>query len=490
MELHEHDDQERFAPPSAAPSEAEGTYESGIVEVEFASGVQPQIVAAPSGDTAPAIESAVAELSQNLNPILVEHGLRQATLVFDVPASPPPGAAEAAAQQLPEGAELPDLSSFVTLEFGAETDVMSVVAQLNELPEVVRASRVPTAIPPAGPLTEPLVGNSDQVVLNPTTGFENQWYAFRTNTNLAWANVTGGAPVSGAGVVIADIDWGYRVTHEDLVGKLDMGLAYNSFDGSSDVSVGGSISHGTAVMGIAGAAVNDEGMAGLGYGASLWPIQANTGNGTPLGGNAWALAIDRVRQTGAGGRRKVIILEVQTAAFGNYEQVLSVNAAIRAAITAGVVVCVAAGNGNRDASLSDGGAPITPTGSILVGATAYSPSDNPRAGFSNWGPNVVVAAPGDGSHDLTCSSNSDAAYRNGFGGTSGATPKVAAVTALLLQIDPSLTHAQIRAILNQSGSTVTTAADRPVGTFLNAVSAVNAVQSPGIPGAYELLLLS
>ena len=33
---------------------------------------------------------------------------------------------------------------------------------------------------------------------------------------------------------------------------------------------------------------------------------------------------------------------------------------------------------------------------------------------------------------------------NGFGGTSGATPKVAATAALMLAVDPTLTHKEIR----------------------------------------------
>jgi subtilisin family serine protease len=137
------------------------------------------------------------------------------------------------------------------------------------------------------------------------------------------------------------------------------------------------------------------GMAGFAFRATLWPIQANSGPGTALGGNAWARAIDWVRTANSGGRRKVIILEVQTGAFGNYEQVLSVNAAIRTAIANGVVVCVAAGNGDRDAGLDDVGDPIRETGSILVGATAYHATENRRAGFSNYGARVTVSAPGD-----------------------------------------------------------------------------------------------
>jgi hypothetical protein len=160
---------------------------------------------------------------------------------------------------------------------------------------------------------------------------------------------------------------------------------YNAFDGTTDVTHGGSVFHGTGVASLAGAAVNGLGVAGVAYEATLWPVQADSGTGTSLGGNSWARGIDWVRTTDSGGLRKVVILEVQTGAFGNYEQVPSVNAAIKTAIAAGVVVCVAAGNGDRDGSVDDSGNPIPETGSILVGATAYDPNIDKRAWFSNYG---------------------------------------------------------------------------------------------------------
>jgi subtilisin family serine protease len=299
---------------------------------------------------------------------------------------------------------------------------------------------------------------------------ENQWYIFRCRANHAWPMA------SGNGVVVADIDWGYRTSHQDLAPRFDMSRAYNAFDGGTNVSTGGSVFHGTGVMGIVGAADNNLGIAGFAYGATLWPVQADSGPGTALGGNAWARAIDWVRSADGGGRRKVIILEVQTGSFGNYEMVPSVNTAIRTAIAHGVVVCVAAGNGNRNASIDDSGNPIPETGSILVGATEYHATQNRRAGFSNFGPRIVVCAPGDSSHDLTCHSSSDNAYRNGFGGTSGATPKVAGTVALILDVNPDLTHAEVRTILNTTGTAVVTDAGKPVGTFLNTEAAVRAAR--------------
>ena len=401
--------------------------------------------------------------SLRLNRILQQYGLRRVDPTIQGSAGQAP---EAQAPSHPQGLDVPSLSNFLTLNFPADADTARIAADLKRLPEIERATPVPRALPPQTPLNEPLVGTSDQVVQNHNTGLENQWYVFRCRINNAWSRQ------GGNGVVVADIDWGYRTTHEELATRLDLTRAYNSFDGGTTVSHGANISHGTAVMGIAGAADNNLGIAGIAFGATLWPIQANDGPGTALGGNAWARAIDWVRTTDSGGRRKVIILEVQTASFGNYEMVPSVNAAIRNAIAAGVVVCVAAGNGDRDAGMDDQGNAIPATGSILVGATAYHAAQNARAGFSNFGAPIVVCAPGDAAHDLTCSTSGDNTYRNGFGGTSGATPKVAATAALMLSANPNLTHAEVRTILNETGSPVVTDAAKPVGTFLNSEAAV------------------
>jgi subtilisin family serine protease len=286
--------------------------------------------------------------------------------------------------------------------------------------------------------------------------------------NQAWPKV------SGSNVVIADIDFGCLVTHQDLAPNLDLTHAYNAFDGSTNVSAGGDIDHGTAVLGIAGAASNGVGMAGFAYGASLWQIQANAGTGPALPGDAFANAIDWVTNANTGGKRLVINLEVQTAQFGNYEMVPAVNLAIRNAIAKGIVVCVAGGNGNKDAGIDDDGQPIPETGSILVGATQYDPNTNVRAWFSNYGSRIVVSAPGDQDHDVTCSSSSNDAYRNGFGGTSGATPKVSGTVALMLEANSSLTHEQVKQILVSTGTPVPATDGKPIGVFLNAAAAIQA----------------
>jgi acylphosphatase len=436
----------------------------GIVEVEFRKEVLPTLTLPDTleGERTPTVSSQENENLDEFNRIIQSHHLNRAEPSFDISDemlhAPEENVDEA-------GNPLPDLRNFVTLYFPGEEDTKKIAEELNKLPQVERAVAISGFLPPQ--VSDPLVGNSDQVVLDPHTNIENQWYIHRTKANKAW-NMA-----SGAGVVIADIDWGYRLSHIDLNAHIDFSRAYNSFDGGTNVSWG-DVSHGTAVMGIAGGVANNAGMAGVAYNSVLWPIQGNSGPGQSLGGSSWARAIDWVTSTSSNNRRKVIILEVQTNSFGNIEMVPSVNAAIRHAIAQGVVVCVAAGNGNRDASLDDANNPIPETGSILVGATAYHATENRRAGFSNFGPRITVSAPGDAGHDLTCASTGDTAYRNGFGGTSGATPKVAGTVALMLEANPALTHAQIREILNRTGMPVVTAAATPVGTFLNAEAAVMA----------------
>jgi subtilisin family serine protease len=459
----------RFGPTDRSPGDSPApSWEPGVVEVQFREGVRPLAVSDDAaGATAEVRSSAGADLSE-FNQVLQRYQVLGAEPTFQSTAAQ---AADAQAEARRSGAEVPNLLSFVTFRFPAEADTVQIAAELNGLSVVERAVPVPGALPPQSPLNEPLVGNSSQVVVDPSTGLENQWYVFRCRANQAWARS------SGSGVVVADIDWGYRTSHEDLATRLDMTHAYNSFDGGTNVSHGNFIFHGTGVMGLAGAADNDRGMAGMAFQSILWPIQANSGPGTALGGNEWARAIDWVRTADSGGRRKVIILEVQTGSFGNYEMVPSVNAAIRIAIAAGVVVCVAAGNGNRDAGIDDQGNAIPATGSILVGAAEYHATENRRASFSNFGDEIVVTAPGDGLHDLTCSSAGDDTYRNGFGGTSGATPKVAATAALMLAVNPALTHAQVRTILNETGSAVVTDAAKPVGRFLNSDAALLAADA-------------
>jgi subtilisin family serine protease len=354
------------------------------------------------------------------------------------------------------------LSRFVHLHFPANANVEGIVRKLRALPEVAYAAEYLGFSAPAFP-TDPLLGTKDQL-----TDPETQWYIFRCKIDGAWTRV------SGDGVVIADVDQGFFVGHEDLVNQIER--TYNAWDGRPDVSAG-ETDHGTGVLGLAGAESNTVGIAGVAFNAKLWAIQYNAGTGPQLPGNSLASAIDWAAQQNSGGRPVVINVEAQTPlpALGNCEQDPVVAATILNAISKGCVVCVTAGNGGKDAGLADNGTPFSPTGSILVGATAFDPVDNPRAiaaGMSsNFGDSIVVSAPGDPMHDLTCRDLTASDYTSQFGGTSGAAAKVAGVIALILEANPKLTHDEVKAILT-TGPLLNN--DEPMGRFLDADAAVTA----------------
>lgn len=354
---------------------------------------------------------------------------------------------------------------FITLRFTGEADVLQIANELRELPEIAQAVAMPQLAPPFGPLDEPLMGTSDQVtntVCGSDSCLQNQWYIFRCGIDKAWTHA------SGAGVTIADIDWGFNPLHQDLEPGITLTQSMLPFTNSTIVANGQRCDHGTAVLGLAGARVNSLGMAGVAFEANLWAIQA--GSETSIDHALWVAAVDFVRQQPSAGR-KVIILEIQTRKCGNIEMSPTINKAILDAIAGDIVVCVPAGNGNatRDAGLGDDGNPIPPTGSILVGATKFDSLGNIFAS-SNGGPRIVVYAPGDRTHDLTCGLTNDK-YRNQFGGTSGAVAKVAGTAALMLQVNATLTHAEVRDILRMSQTPVFDNGTQ-VGVLLDAEQAV------------------
>ncbi len=422
------------APDENPPAPESARYEPGLIEVQLNDQVIPTI----SGLT---LDSSSADMG-TFNQALEE--LQAQEVIYTFRNAEAGASGDAAATEDLGG--LPDLRNFLTIRVADDADVLAGANRLRQVAEVKMAMPIPVSAPPAGPppppmVGDPLTGTSDKLATDPKTGLDNQWYVFRCKLDQAWLQN------DGTGVIIVDIDWGFRTTHQDLRQNIDSAHTYNAYDGTANVSQGTWTMHGTGVLGMAAATMNNVGMCGAAVNATTWPIQANTG-GTALPGNAWANAIEWASTQKTDGHRMVIIVEDQTGNFGNIEQVVSINAAIKRAIARNVIVVVPAGNGNRDVTIADDGVtPIPSTGSILVGSTSYDPSRNPRSTWSNFGSTMTVSAPGDKLHDLTCAPTSDSAYTNTFGNTSGAAPKVAGTVALMLGVNPKLTHQQARDIL-------------------------------------------
>jgi subtilisin family serine protease len=447
-------------------SEGEPWWKPGIIEVEFEEEVRPEVEVADETYVLTSLK--FRDLSE-LNRVLQRHHLRRAEPTFNLTWEE---ADRLQARAKRGDQQIPSLRNTVTLYFPQDAPVLDIARELSERGEVIRASPVPKSAPPSTPPSDPLLGVDDVPVTVVINGkeFESQWYIHRCRVNEVWLK-----GFTGRGVVIADVDWGFRVTHNDLAGRLHPARQHNSFNGGTEVNHGNDTLHGTGVMGLAGAASNGSGMVGFAYEADLWPIQANSGTGTAAPGDPlangilWALTTDPDTP-------KVILVEYQAANGRNIESQTSVHSVISTAVASGVVVCVPAGNGNVDAGENALGQPITPTGSVLVGATDYAAQGrNPRARKSNWGNSIVISAPGAPVDDTTCNINHDDDYDQSFGGTSGAAAKVAGALALMLQANNSLTPSDVRTILMQTGKgTIDTAPHKPIGKFLDCAAAVKA----------------
>lgn len=439
--------------------------EPGVVEVELQDFVVPRFVAA-GDDQSYRMESLGGADLLPFHQALSEFGLLHYEPTFRISQELAAKLHDTARQQ---GMPVADLTNFVTLFFAPDADVRRIAQALEQLPVVLRAAPVPKGAPPSLGLDDELLGHCDHVVPDPETGLDNQWYVFRCRANRAWEMF-----LSGRGVIIGLLDHGFWVTHADIATRLDEEHRYNSVDQSNNVSQGIGVFHGTAVAGLVGAEANDFGMVGFAYDAELWPVQANFSLTHKVPANiSWANAITWVLTADSGGRRKVILFENQTCRNGNYEEVASVNAAIQTAIANGAVVCVAAGNGDRDAGISDSGQYIPETGSILVGATKHKEGVNERWERSNWGTRITVSAPGDPLHDVTCLAFRDRQHDNDLlGATSGAAAKVAGAVALMMEANPYIRHSDVREILNRTGTHVETSDERPAGRFLDCEAAV------------------
>jgi subtilisin family serine protease len=365
-----------------------------------------------------------------------------------------------------------DRTRFVTLYLQPDAEVVSLAQELSKRDDVIHAIEarklVPSAPPGGDPLSEPFVRPrlGGIVHANPQTQIDdNQWYLFRCRVDQAWAQ-----GVSGSGSIVADIDWGFLTSHQEFENRIAFEL--NTLNGGGTVNGGSAIDHGTAVLGIVGAGNNGLGMIGIAFNAELWLVQAGEDATGKLDPAPWWRALQEVMNKDGVNKRKVILLEVQTEFHESIDIIPAVKEVINEAISKGIVVCVPAGNGSRDAGLDVHLRPFPASGAILVGATAYDDADNPISGRSNYGMRVPIYAPGDESHDLTCSSNGDDKYRSDFGGTSGAAPKVAGTIALMLEANPGLCHYEIKDILKQTGTSVTGDPTQVKGSFLNAGAAV------------------
>lgn len=283
--------------------------------------------------------------------------------------------------------------------------------------------------------------------------FAKEWWVKKHNVEAAWALATG------KNIVIADCDAGYYLSEPDIHTNMLSQFRYSFAveDDPLEVEIGGYVFHGTAVAAIMSGVLNQAGTNGIAPHAKTIPLQNYSYSPRDkldkeeatarciLG----AMKIPQVR---------IIVLENQTL-NGSSETYVGTREAVKLALGSGITIVSAGGNYSKQLTIEA----ENDTGSIIVGA--LNP-DESMADFSNYGTRISVSAFGSNLNTL-CGPNGKFCS---FGGTSGATPQVAAAVALMLEANPRLQPEQIRQILVKTRRTL--ASNALVGGTLNLVGAV------------------
>jgi hypothetical protein len=253
--------------------------------------------------------------------------------------------------------------------------------------------------------------------------FPNQWHHRNSakpsaciQTPLAW-DITRGS----TNVTVAVLDTGLSSSAE-FAGRLVPGYNFAYTNANTEDDHG----HGTAATGILAANANNSTLVGgVDWSCRLMPVKVLDTNNSGLY-SWWAQGIDYAVSHGA----KVINLSA-----GGSTSSTALTSAITNAIAQGVIFVTITHNDGTNVIRFPGNL----TDCITVGATD---EQDRRAGFSNYGPQIDLGAPG--TNICTVSHTGTLAY---WWGTSLSAPQVAGVCALLASLRPEVSHEQARLLL-------------------------------------------
>jgi subtilisin family serine protease len=260
----------------------------------------------------------------------------------------------------------------------------------------------------------------------------------------------------GQGVTVAIVDSGARLDHPDLApniwtnfdeipgngidddhdGYIDdvHGVDLSSKQPGQDLADGAG--HGTHVAGIVAAAANGRGVVGVAPRARLMIVKVLDAHGA---GTTGAIA-EGVRYAAANGAR---IINLSLGGDGDDP---AMHAALQAAADANVLVVASAGNDGRDIDAKPSYPAAIPAPNLLAVASTDPQSGRELSDYSNYGKlTVQVAAPG----ALILSTSKDGDY-GVMSGTSMAAPMVTGVAALAASVNPTLSAADLRALLTEN----------------------------------------
>jgi thermitase len=242
--------------------------------------------------------------------------------------------------------------------------------------------------------------------------------------NHAWHPAYGGA----AARRVCVVDTGLRDGHEEFPGRV---VALRDFTvPSTPPTAVDTHGHGTHVTGIAAAATNNGvGIAGVSQ-AQIMAARVFDSSGA----GSWTWVAQAIRWCADNGGH-VINLSLGDTSSGSIAPPTAVADAVTHAWSTGRLVVASAGNDGCS------GCVTYPAKYPQVVAVGCTDSADARCAFSNWGPELDLAAPGNA---IRSSCHVHNAHYCDLSGTSMSSPHVAGAAALIWSHVPGLSNAQVR----------------------------------------------
>ncbi|RNI32035.1 choice-of-anchor D domain-containing protein [Rufibacter immobilis] len=360
-------------------------------------------------------------------------------------------------EALKENAKLPSIRNTYEVEVSKTQELAQMLQELNQLPEVEYAERVPYYVLFDSP-NDPRFTNNGQYYLNKIKAIDA--FALHTGTQKT---------------LVAIVDDGLLYTHPDLNANINLGKSFDVVDNDNDTrppSAGENkagpmvFSHGTHCAGVAGAVVNNsEGIAAVSNNKiSIFGVKATsdyTQNTESIshGLQGMLYAIEQ-------GARVISM------SFGGAGTSQTYQKAINDATANGVVFVAAAGNDNVDEK-------HYPAAYENVIAVASSDQNDAKSTFSNYGTWVDISAPGTSILSTVVGADGSSGGYAAMSGTSMATPMVAGMVALMLSENPDLTPQAVLQIMRTTADPIgaTTQYEGKLGAGrINVLEAIKSIQ--------------